>query len=88
MGIIVSIWNKFLLIHTSTNQITKVDCNAFLSESESISFTVQCQKNLIFSVGNLSLKSHLIHHSMLSKHIWLLFLLFFVTAAFIEMIFS
>ena len=36
MGIIVPIWNKFLLIHTSTNQITKVDCNAFLSESESI----------------------------------------------------
>ena len=36
MGIIVPIWNKFLLIHTSMNQITKVDCNAFLSESESI----------------------------------------------------
>ena len=36
MGIIVPIWNKFLLIHTSTNQITKVDCNAFLSEWESI----------------------------------------------------
>ena len=67
--------------------MTKVDCNAFLSESESISFTVQCQKNLIFSVRNLSFKGYLIHHSMLSKHIWLLVLLFFVTAAFIEMIF-
>ena len=38
MEIIVPVWNKFLLIHTSTNQIKKVDCNAFLSESESIKF--------------------------------------------------
>lgn len=35
MGIIVPIWNKFFLIHISTNQITKVDCKAFLSQSES-----------------------------------------------------
>ena len=36
MGIIEPIWNKFLLIHLlSTNEMTKVDCNAFLSESES-----------------------------------------------------
>ena len=36
MGIIVPIWNKnFLVIHMSTNEMAKVDRNAFLSESES-----------------------------------------------------
>ena len=27
--------HKFLLIHMSTNEMAKVDCNVFLSESES-----------------------------------------------------
>ena len=35
IGIIVPIWNKFLVIHISTNEMTKEDRNAFLSESVS-----------------------------------------------------
>ena len=35
MGIIVPIWNiNFSLIHISSNEMAKVDLNAFLSESE------------------------------------------------------